>query len=85
MTHEFKGTLENGAAIIASHSIRDGLGSWIILAKYGKEFVTWIADSEGNCCWGHYFRTPTEASVDYDKRLSSYDVHTSTIPAGAFR
>lgn len=65
--------LKNNAQVIEYHEIRKGLGRFVVLAKYGKEFVTWVADSDGWCCWGHYHNNISEASQDYSQRIMDHD------------
>ena len=55
-------TLNNGATEIE----RSGN---TVLAKWGKGYVTWKIDSDGNCYWGHYFEEDFEsAAEDYQAR-----------------
>ena len=61
-------TLNNGATCIDAQS--DG-ESTVVLARYGREYVTWQAKAEGDgleCFWGHYFPTEAEAQEDFRAR-----------------
>lgn len=55
-----KATLPNGATII-DFAYSDSLGYWVVVASWGKEFVRWCCDKNGNCCWGKYCKTYDEA------------------------
>lgn len=68
-------TLPNGAEVLR-RAYRQGCG-WLFLAKWTKnghdEWVTWWADGEGDCYWGHYFwagdRAAELADADFERRL----------------
>lgn len=54
--------LNNGATVIGQ------LGD-VVIAQWGKEFVTWRIDNEGNAYCGHYFRNEDEAKQDFLRRV----------------
>ena len=62
--------LENGATVIDVE--RDRSGRVYVAADRGAcglhQFATWGCDSQGNCFWGHYFDTRSEALADLVKR-----------------
>lgn len=53
--------LKNGAKVLE----RKGD---VVLASWGKEYVTWRVDAELNAYWGHYFREYKDALADFRKR-----------------
>jgi hypothetical protein len=40
-----------------------------VVAQWGKEFVTWRIDNEGNAFCGHYFRNEDDAKKDFLRRV----------------
>ena len=61
--------LQNGATVVDSKR-KDNY--WIVLARWERgsrvEFVTWAADADGNCYWGHYHDSIEKAAQDYASR-----------------
>tara|TARA_R110002020_G_scaffold26759_3_gene86558 strand:+ start:200 stop:562 length:363 start_codon:yes stop_codon:yes gene_type:complete len=54
-------TLRNGATVLARHPSRRNGGD-VVLCQWGAEFVTWVVNTEGHACWGHYH--PTRSFTD---------------------
>lgn len=50
-------------------------GYYIVIAfkkfQYGMQYVTWEYNSCSRCYWGHYFYEPSEATVDFNKRVEN--------------
>lgn len=63
--------LPNGARVIEARAV--SIGGYVVLAQWGDEYITWRAEGEGDCYWGHYFRSVTEAARDYEKRIAGYN------------
>ena len=67
-------TLPNGATIIGRFWCGSAFDCWVILASQpcgeGVEYVTWRADDDGNCWWGHYNNTLTDAVQNYTTRIA---------------
>jgi hypothetical protein len=62
--------LKNGAEVLMLHA---DTAKIVILAKSSAAnsampFVTWRADADGNCFWGHYFKTELEGVKDFHER-----------------
>lgn len=62
--------LRNGAIVHAAKLYP--AGGFVVMADFGSEhvakWVTWRSDDQGNCYWGHYFRSQQEAMADFLKR-----------------
>jgi len=63
-------TLRNGASIIEAKPSTKHPGNFIVLANCGGHhpYVTWLADANRECVWGHYYETLAEALDDYEVR-----------------
>lgn len=64
--------LKNGALVLERGTHIGPLGAkQIVLAKWGKEYVTWAIDDKLNAYWGHYFQRNLRAALnDYEKRVT---------------
>ncbi len=60
--------LRNGATVLSVTRVKDG--DYVVLAHTDgvQPFVTWLANDDGACMWGHYFDDVEEAKADYLKR-----------------
>lgn len=59
--------LPNNATLIRWDNIPGGK---LVLAKFGNDYVTWRANSEGECYWGHYHQEDLAgAAAEYSTRL----------------
>jgi hypothetical protein len=54
--------LNNGATVLAQMDD-------VVLAQWGKEFVTWRIDREDNAYCGHYFNCYDSAKKDFLARV----------------
>lgn len=53
-------TPNNGATVKAA--MKTDWNSYVILAKWGDEWVVWRMDNYGECYWGYYYVTLKKAS-----------------------
>lgn len=61
--------LKNGAIAIDFRRTHDD--ELVVLAYWEgnvNPWVTWKVSREGDCYWGHYFRTLPEAALNLEKR-----------------
>ena len=65
--------LPNGAAVV--EVIAQSPDRMWVLAHRDEayqQWVTWAVDRDGNCYWGHYLDTQTEARADLIARAYAY-------------
>ena len=64
----FGDVMRNGAIVVDS-KVASGGGTVVLCRWSGSApWVTWIADEELHCHWGHYRRTLLEAAQDFERR-----------------
>ena len=61
--------LQNGATIIAMSDFIENRA--IVLAVWGKEYVVWSCDPDGNCESGNYRPDIQSAIKRYEKRIEA--------------
>ena len=44
----------------------------VVLARYGRQFVTWNVDDSGYAYWGHYFDSFDKALKDFYRRCDDH-------------
>ena len=57
----------NGSVIRAYVEYHDQ--TYLVLCKWGREWVTWEMDKKGNCYWGNYFSNKTEGLKSFSSRI----------------
>lgn len=68
------GLLKNGAKIIDIRKQSDNEG-YVILAmreETSQPYVTWLADNNLSCIWGHYFEDIGDAVDDFKIRVKKF-------------
>ena len=60
--------LLNGATLLAVEPDREGR-RWVVLAQYGRDYVTWRCCGEGHCYWGEYARDIVTAAAGFQRRV----------------
>jgi len=62
MVFKMERKLRNGATVLAF------MGD-VVLAQWGKEFVTWRIDKDAEAYCGHYFQDYDAAKADFLRRV----------------
>lgn len=60
-------TPENGSEIKAHIEYHDK--TFLVLCKWGREWVTWNMDKKGYCHIGHYFNNAIDGLKDFTDRI----------------
>ncbi len=46
----------------------------LVLARYGRQFVTWKIDEHANAYWGHYYDSFYKAVADFHSRVEKVEI-----------
>lgn len=68
--------LPNGARVLDEVRINNTFR--VVLARYGREFVVWSVDNEGNAEAGRYFDNIVAAALHFGQRRADFGPTTTT-------
>lgn len=57
----------NGSTIRACVEYHDQ--TYLVLCKWGREWVTWEMNREGHCYWGRYSNSKVDALKSFTERI----------------